>query len=334
MIKTLFTDRLILREYQETDKEAYFKLKSDKATMYYLQDIQLSNQEEADAELSNLLSDMRDEHRKFYFLHIELKDTHEQVGSIGYTVVDETPLGKIVHLGYFTYPKFWNNGYVTEALKKVLEYAFTENNVYRITTGCLAENSGSERVMIKCGFTKEAEHIDWEWHDGKMKTRLEYRLLNKEWKKTTDKQKAKQLLSYHSGRNADINNEKWQNGFLGSLRPFKGQLIEENFKEVMECIKTLKDELMQNTLGRDIVSDIVGIVYLSRIWSSPHGMLGSNHLLTQAQTNRLNLWTDIIEGCLMWLLEGDEKDAFWDYKLYLDGEFEEEITISEIKREK
>ena len=35
----------------------------------------------------------------------------------------------------------------------------------------------------KFGLIKEAEHIDWEWHDGKMKTRLEYRLLKNEWNK-------------------------------------------------------------------------------------------------------------------------------------------------------
>ena len=29
---------------------------------------------------------------------------------------------------------------------------------------------------------KEAEHLDYEWYDGKMKTRLEYRLLRYEWK--------------------------------------------------------------------------------------------------------------------------------------------------------
>lgn len=68
-----------------------------------------------------------------------------------------------------------------KAFKKVLEYAFTENDVYRVTTGCWAENIGSEKVMIKCGLIKEAEHLDWEWHDGKMKTRLEYRLLKNEW---------------------------------------------------------------------------------------------------------------------------------------------------------
>jgi len=178
---TLETDRLILRDYEAEDSDAYFKLKSDSKTMYYLQDIQLFSKEEADKDFANILKDMRSEDRKFYFFHVEIKSSHEQVGSVGYTVVDCTPLGKIVHAGYFIYPQFWNNGYVTEAFKKVLEFAFLENDVYRVTTGCLAENVGSERVMIKCGLIKEAEHIEWEWHDGKMKDRLEYRLLRKEW---------------------------------------------------------------------------------------------------------------------------------------------------------
>ena len=62
-----------------------------------------------------------------------------------------------------------------------MEFAFLEDGVYRVTTGCLGENVGSERVMLKCGMIKEAEHVDWEWHDGRMKTRLEYRLLKNEW---------------------------------------------------------------------------------------------------------------------------------------------------------
>ena len=131
----------------------------------------------------NVLSDIDCPDRKYFFLHMELKASHDQVGSIGYTVTDETPAGKLVHLGYFTYPRFWGNGYTSEALKKVLEYAFTVDNVYRVTTGCLAENVGSERVMQKNGMIQEAEHLDYEWHDGKMKTRLEYRLLRHEWEK-------------------------------------------------------------------------------------------------------------------------------------------------------
>lgn len=177
----LETKRLLLRDYGEKDKAAYFKLKSDPRTMYYLQDIQLFSEEEADIDFTNVMQDQKSGDRKFYFLHMELKDSHEQVGSIGYTVIDNTPVGKLVGAGYFIFPQFWNHGYVTEAFKKVLEFAFLENNVCRVSTGCLAENVGSERVMQKCGLIKEAEHVDWEWHDGKLKTRVEYRLLKSEY---------------------------------------------------------------------------------------------------------------------------------------------------------
>ena len=180
MIK-LETDRLILRDYTADDLQEYCRLKMDAQTMYYLQDIQLHSLEEARRDLADVLSDIESPNRQFYFLHMELKGIHEQVGSIGYTVTANTPLGKIVHLGYFTYPRFWGKGYTTEALAEVLKYAYTQNNVYRVTTGCLAENKGSEMVMQKNGFIKEAEHVDYEWHDGKMKTRLEYRLLKREW---------------------------------------------------------------------------------------------------------------------------------------------------------
>ena len=35
--------------------------------------------------------------------------------------------------------------------------------------------------MQKCGMIREAEHVDYEWHDGKMKTRMEYRMLKSDW---------------------------------------------------------------------------------------------------------------------------------------------------------
>ena len=35
--------------------------------------------------------------------------------------------------------------------------------------------------MQKKGMVKEAELKDHEWHDGKLKTRVEYRLLRDEW---------------------------------------------------------------------------------------------------------------------------------------------------------
>ena len=136
-----------------------------------------------------------------------------------------------------------------------------------------------------------------------------------------NKNEAKELLSFHSTRNEDIDNLKWKKGFLGSLRPFCGELYEENFFEIMECLKTLKDEFTKPAIEQGIISDIVAIIHYTRIWSAPEGMLGSNHLLTEEQTKLLLAWTDIIESCFMFLLEDDEEDAFIDYEDYLNGAY-------------
>ena len=177
----LETDRLILRDYAPSDFAAFYHIRTDPETMYYMQDLFFSSEAEARAEFDGMLADQRRENREFYFFLIEAKDTLTPLGSVGYTVTDRAPVGKLVHAGYFIYPRFWGRGYMSEAFRRVLEYAFTEGGVYRVTTGCLRENVGSERVMQKCGLIKEAEHVDWEWHDGRIKTRLEYRLLRSEW---------------------------------------------------------------------------------------------------------------------------------------------------------
>ena len=133
-------------------------------------------------------------------------------------------------------------------------------------------------------------------------------------------EEAKELLSYHSGRNENVDNPKWINGFLGSLRPFRGELLESNFIEVMECMKVLQGEFEQDKVDKNILSDIVGITYLARVWASPDGMLGSNKLLTEEQTAKLNLWVDIIQEALMRLLDDSPEEAFCSYKMYLEGE--------------
>jgi ribosomal-protein-alanine N-acetyltransferase len=181
MIK-LFTERLVIRDYIINDLDEYFELFSDKIVMYYLQDIQENNIEEAKINLMNIINDQQAKDRKYYVCRIEDKKTNELIGAIGYTVLNYTPYGKLTHLGYLLKQKYWNKGYATEALKRLLEFSFIENNVYRIHTGCLKENIGSEKIMQKCGFIKEAEFKEYEFHDGKLKDRVEYRILMNEWK--------------------------------------------------------------------------------------------------------------------------------------------------------
>lgn len=178
----LQTKRTIIRDHCYEDLQTHHALFSNKTAMYYLQDIATNSIEESKINLHNAINEIDKLNRKLYFLRIVEKDSQEHIGEIGYTVTKFTPFGKLVGMGYFIRPKFWNNGYTTEALQEVIRFAFEENEVFRISCGCIKDNIGSEKVMIKCGMTKEADFKSFVWHDGKLKDRVEYRLLKSEWK--------------------------------------------------------------------------------------------------------------------------------------------------------
>ncbi|MCL2840369.1 MAG: GNAT family N-acetyltransferase [Defluviitaleaceae bacterium] len=163
------TDRLILRDYVESDLNEMHRLWSDKKTMYYLDDIWTTTIEESAEYLRNGINNT-DGH---YFCICE-KPNDKFIGSVGYSIINMTPLGKVVHLGYMLLPEYHGCGYMTEATKKVIEFAFTEDNCIRINTGCHKENEGSRKVLDKVGFRKEGERIKAVYHDGIMKDRLEY----------------------------------------------------------------------------------------------------------------------------------------------------------------
>ncbi len=66
------------------------------------------------------------------------------------------------------YDEFQNNGYATEALKKISDWAFTEESVKIINAYTNVKNHPSQKVLKKCGF-KQYRNIDGEIEWRKMK---------------------------------------------------------------------------------------------------------------------------------------------------------------------
>ncbi len=121
------------------------------------------------------------------------------------------------------------------------------------------------------------------------------------------KEEAYTLLSFHSCRNNDIENEKWENGFLGSLRPFRGELNAGNFAEIMGCLKVLADDFKKPTVNQALISDVYSIVHLGRRW------IDRADFITPEQQKQILFWVNTIQDCLYYLLEGDEETAFFEY---------------------
>ncbi len=176
---TIETERLILRQYRETDLPEYHRLMSDRENMYFLSDIVTDTLEESRESLTQAI-ELNSQGKVSRFC-VALKNNDKLIGGIGYDVTDTSPVGKTVHMGWFIMPEYQNKGYITEAAKRILRYAFEDDNCVRVTTGCYKDNIPTQKVMEKVGFRKEAEKPEAMWHDGKMKTRLEFALNRNEY---------------------------------------------------------------------------------------------------------------------------------------------------------
>ncbi len=130
------------------------------------------------------------------------------------------------------------------------------------------------------------------------------------------KEDAIEELMYQSGNHENIESERWENGFLGQLRPFKGVLHEENYHLIMKSLKILAPEMEKDFIDKRIISTIWGICHLARMWAvHPEGMLQRNNLITKQQILQIDNWLIDISYAASCLLDGAGVDvAFADYE--------------------
>ncbi|MFF2179100.1 GNAT family N-acetyltransferase [Lysinibacillus sp. NPDC058147] len=91
---------------------------------------------------------------QLYPFGIFLKATDKLIGDISLTQISRGDLQSCTT--GFTLDKGYNGkGYTTEALKLVVDFAFTELKLHRIEAGAMLDNIASIRVLEKVGFEKE-----------------------------------------------------------------------------------------------------------------------------------------------------------------------------------
>ncbi len=83
------------------------------------------------------------------------------VGSAAFMNSPEKDPDKIglVEIGYATEEPYRGQGYMTEAIAAMTEWALTQPKVYGLIAGVMDGNPASDRVLEKCGFQK-TDHSD------------------------------------------------------------------------------------------------------------------------------------------------------------------------------
>lgn len=143
----LQTERLILREITENDAEEMYKnWASDEGVSKYVRWSTHKNLEETREYIR--CEQKRCENGECYNWGIVLKEKNELIGAIGAFPSEDNRL----ELGYNIAKNHWNNGYTTEALKRVLKYLINNEGVYRFRCAHAVLNPASGAVMSKAGF--------------------------------------------------------------------------------------------------------------------------------------------------------------------------------------
>ncbi len=185
----LTTERLIIRQLTVNDAEsaadfvtrnrdfhaAYEPIRPDQyfTTEYWI------------ARVSVYYAERRASH--FIELHVLNRDAPTRViGRITFSSLHRGPL-QACYLGYAMDENERGQGYMTEALRRAIDYMFVVENFHRIMANYMPANKASEAVLQKLGFEKEGYARDYLMIAGTWQDHVLTSLINSDWRETERK---------------------------------------------------------------------------------------------------------------------------------------------------
>ncbi|BAX79759.1 GNAT family N-acetyltransferase [Labilibaculum antarcticum] len=161
------TERLYLREILPTDAESMFEMDSDAEVYKFLGRKPIRNIEQS----KKMIESIQEQYKKNgigRWAIIE-KESGNFIGWTGFKFEKENQNGhsNFYNLKFRLLRKYWGKGYITEATKAAIEYAFTEVKIPEIYSMTLLSNLKSQRVLDKLGlqlvekFNYQGDDITW-----------------------------------------------------------------------------------------------------------------------------------------------------------------------------
>ncbi|MBP6180839.1 GNAT family N-acetyltransferase [Flavobacterium sp.] len=170
----LETERLLLRRIDTNDVNEIFTLRSNPETMKYIPRPLAKTTEDALEHIA--IIDAKIENNEGINWAITLKDDLKLIGLIGHYRIK--PEHFRAEIGYMLLPEFNGKGIITEAIKEVVNYGFKVMQLHSIEAIIDPENFGSEKVLQKNGFLKEAHLKENEFYEGRFLDTVIYSILN------------------------------------------------------------------------------------------------------------------------------------------------------------
>jgi len=164
--RALETERLLLRPLAENDAPAMFEYTSAMESFRFLRRSPHVSVEEDREFIASVLTGYQ-QHREFVW-GICLRGADRVIGSC--RLFDISPEQGCCEVSYLLHPAYQNRGITSEAVRRLIQYAFFDLGLQIVKARCAVSNCASEAVMRKCGMERAAllpHHAELHgiWHD-------------------------------------------------------------------------------------------------------------------------------------------------------------------------
>lgn len=174
----LESQRLILRQFKDSDLESFFAYRNDPEVAKYQgwsfpyprKKAMLFIRTMAVAEVSQ---------NRWLQIAVELKSTRKMIGDVAFFIRKDDERQAL--LGYSLARPHWGNGYAFEALSRLLAYLFDELELHRVSAECDVENVASWKLLDRLGFRREAHLVENLFYKGTYVSEYNYAMLAREW---------------------------------------------------------------------------------------------------------------------------------------------------------
>lgn len=181
----LETKRLIIRDFNINDLDAYYRLKANHELAYYAGYKPYPDLKSAKYRLQNILM-LHD------YYAITLKNTGELIGDLNFYTDPIRRSTDSFQLGFTLDIPFWHKGFMSEALRTFIPYLFNHYNIDILTCVTMIENVSSKHVIEALNFhydgiIRHYKHL----YNGDMVDCMIYTLTNDEFERNDKNEKFK-----------------------------------------------------------------------------------------------------------------------------------------------
>ncbi len=166
--------RLTLRPLQPTDLDVYLALLQDAESLRLTGTQRSFSRDDAAGWLASLAS-----HPDRLDLAIILRDANDLIGEVVLNQIDAVNRSANIRIGLRT--PYTNHGYGREAMRLMMHYAFTQQNLHRLELEVYLFNPRAIHLYQQLGFQQEGRRRDVLYMDGAFHDTLEMSILEDEY---------------------------------------------------------------------------------------------------------------------------------------------------------